>query len=285
LVTGRTHSIGLVVPDLVHPFFAVVAKGLAHALRKKGYSLLIASSEEDPALEQEALEQMRARRVDALVIASAQLTGESFRRLEEQKMPFILVDRQFKGQAANFVGVDDELIGRIATEHLMEQGCRRIAHIRGPEISTALGRLEGYQSALTGKRICACPELVVMNRSGDVDAAASGREAMRRLLALKPRPDGVFCFNDPAALGAMRAILEAGLRVPDDIAVVGCGNTNYADLLRVPLSSVDQASDQIGDRAARLAVTLIDSPPPVRNRKVLLEPKLVARASSLRKDK
>lgn len=104
LVTGRSFSVGLVVPDLVHPFFAEVAKGLSKILRKKGYSLLIASSEEDPELEQQELDMMLARRVDALVVASAQWTVESFRRIEEQKTPYVLIDRQFAGLAANFVG-------------------------------------------------------------------------------------------------------------------------------------------------------------------------------------
>lgn len=282
LVTGRTFSVGLVVPDLVHPFFAEVAKGLSKILRKKGYSLLIASSEEDAELEQQEIEMMLARHVDALVVASAQWTVESFRRIEEQKIPYVLIDRQFAGLAANFVGVDDEAVGGLATTHLLAQGCRRIAHIRGPELSTGLGRLEGYRRALAKEGLAPLPGYVVMGRSVDNLSDASGHEAMRRLLAMDPRPDGVFCYNDPTAMGAMKAILEAGLRVPADIAVVGAGNVNYAGLLRVPLSSIDQHSDDIGERAAKLALSLVDAKAPVRPRTVLLEPDLVARASSLR---
>jgi LacI family transcriptional regulator len=282
LVTGRTHSIGFVAPDLVHPFFAEVAKGLAHAVRSRGYGLLIASSEEDPELEQQALQQMVARRVDVLIVASVHGRPDGFRKLEEQKTAFILIDRQIPGLAANFVGVDDEAVGRIATEHLIEQGCRRIAHIRGPDISTATRRLQGYRQALTRHKMKSLIGYVVMSRSADAHAAAAGYEAMRELLALRPPPDGVFCFNDSIATGALRALGEAGLAVPSDVAVVGCGNNNYADLMKVPLSSVDQASDQIGERAAKLALSVIESKASAKPRTVVLQPSLVARASSLR---
>ncbi len=106
---------------------------------------------------------------------------------------------------------------------------------------------------------------------------------MRHLLSLDPRPDGVFCYNDPTAMGALKAILDAGLRVPQDVAVIGCGNVLYAELLRVPLSSIDQDSSAIGERAAKLALGLVESKTPVRPKSVLLEPKLIVRESSKRK--
>jgi LacI family transcriptional regulator len=104
---------------------------------------------------------------------------------------------------------------------------------------------------------------------------------MTELLRLDPRPDGVFCYNDPTAMGAMKAILAAGLRIPQDVAVVGCGNVVYADFLRVPLTSVDQDSHSIGEQAANLALSLIEAKTPVRPRTVLLTPKLVIRESSV----
>ncbi len=282
LVTGRTCMIGLVVPDLVHAFFAEVAKGLSRVLRKKGYSLVISSSEEDPELEQQEIDQLLARRVDALVIASTQWTVESFRRIEEQKTPYVLIDRRFVGLVANFVGVDDEQVGMLATEHLIQVGCQRIAHIRGPEISTALGRLEGYRRALTQHGLSVLPGYLVAGKSGDDASDVSGYHAMRQLLRLEPRPDGVFCYNDPTAMGGLKAILEASLRIPDDVAVIGCGNLKYAELLRVPLSSIDQDSTLIGERAAKLALSLVEAKSPVRPRTILLEPRLVARQSTAR---
>lgn len=121
-----------------------------------------------------------------------------------------------------------------------------------------------------------------MGRSVDNLSDTSGHEAMLRLLELQPRPDGVFCYNDPTAMGAMKAILDGGLRVPEDVAVIGAGNVNYAGLLRVPLSSIDQHSDSIGERAGKLALSLVESKTAVRPRTVLLDPGLVVRASSAR---
>lgn len=281
LVTGRTFTVGLVVPDLVHPFFGELAKGLSSFLRKRDYSLILASSEEDPDLEAQEIARLLARRLDAIVIASAQTSVASFRRIEQQKTPYVLVDRRFAGLEANFAGVDDEAVGELATEHLISVGCRRIAHIRGPRISTAAGRLEGYRRALARNGLIPEPGYVPDITSGDDDSEARGRKAMRKLLDREPRPDGIFCYNDPTAMGAMNEILDAGLRIPQDIAVIGCGNVHYDASLRVPLSSIDQRSAALGERAARLALDLIESK--IRRPKtILLEPKLVARASTRR---
>jgi LacI family transcriptional regulator len=283
LVTGRTLSIGLVVPDLVYPFFSEMAKGLSSELRKKGYSLLISSSEENQRLEREEIDHLLARHVDALIIASTQLTVESFRRIEERKRPFVLVDRCFASMPANFVGVNDVEVGNLATEHLISVGCRRIAHIRGSEVSTSVGRLAGYRKAMARHGIEVPEGYIQTAGAGDGAGDISGHEAMLRLLSLDPRPDGVFCINDPTAIGALKAILDRGLRVPQDIAVIGCGNVRHAELVRVPLSSVDQDSAGIGRQAATLALSLVQSkgekPLP---KTILLAPKLVARESTRR---
>jgi LacI family transcriptional regulator len=281
LVTGRTYTVGLVVPDLVHPFFAEVAKGISSCLRKSGYSLILASSEEDPELEAEEISRLLARHLDAIVIASTQWSVASFRAIEERNTPYVLVDRRFAGLEANFVGVDDEAVGELATEHLISVGCRRIAHIRGPQVSTAAGRLEGYRRALARNNLGPVPNYVPAAVSGDEDSQTLGRKAMRQLLKLDPKPDGVFCYNDPTAMAAMNVILEAGLRIPEDIAIIGCGNVHYDPSLRVPLSSVDQQCAAIGERAAKLALNLIESKG-VRPKTMLLEPKVVARASTKR---
>src|ERR1039458_5660602 len=183
LVTGRTYSAGLIVPDLMHPFFAEVATGLSDVLRRKNYSLLISSSQGDPDLERQEIKRLLSRRLDALMIASTQWTVESFRRIEEQKVPYVLIDRAFLGMPANFVGVDDIAVGRLATEHLISVGCLKIAHIRGPATSTALGRMEGYHQALAHHDLSQFQGYVLAGRSADVDSWISGHEAMKKLLA------------------------------------------------------------------------------------------------------
>ncbi len=283
LSTGRTSTVGLVVPDLLHPFFAQIATTLSAQLRKRHYGLIISSSEEDPDLEREEIEQLLARRVDVLLVASSQWTMEGFRHIEEQKVPYVLLDRRFAGLDANFVGVDDEAVGRLATTHLVQQGCRRIAHIRGPEVSTALGRLQGYKQALAAKGRAPLPgHIVAIGTSGDHLGELGGYRGAKVLLAGNTPPDGIFCFNDPIALGAMRAILDAGLRIPEDIAVVGCGNLSYSDFLRVPLTTIDQNSQSIGEHAAALALALAESRKTPRPRSLIVAPRLVVRASSQR---
>jgi LacI family transcriptional regulator len=282
LVTGRTYSAGLIVPDLMNPFFAEVATGLSDVLRRKNYSLLISSSQGDPDLERQEIKRLLSRRLDALMIASTQWTVESFRRIEEQKVPYVLIDRAFLGMPANFVGVDDIAVGRLATEHLISAGCRRIAHIRGAATSTAVGRLKGYYQALARNDLSQFQGYVLAGRSTDVDSWISGNEAMQKLLALDPRPDGVFCYNDPITIGVIDAILESGLRVPEDIAVIGCGNLHFDKSLRVPLSSVDQQSRTIGERAGKLVLSLIEAKVAPQPKSIMLEPAIVARHSTQR---
>jgi len=219
--------------------------------------------------------------VDGLIIASAQSNGRRmlFRNLRKRKVPFVLIDRMLPGLDAHFVGVRDEEIGALATRHLVEQGCRRIAHIRGPAISTGTGRLRGYRRALAEAGLRAGPEYVVSGEHSD----ASGYKAMIQLLGLDQRPDGVFCFNDPVAAGAIKAILAAGLDVPGDIAVIGAGNVHYSDLLRIPLSTVDQSCSLLGETAAQVLIRSIESDGPLPPERILLPPQLVIRDSTRRR--
>jgi LacI family transcriptional regulator len=280
LVTGRSRVVALIVPDLVHPFFAEVAKGLSAVLRRKAYSLVISSSEEDPALEQKEIEHLLARGVDALIIASVQTSAQGFRRIEERHTPYVLIDRKFDGLAANFIGVDDELVGRLATAHLIEAGCRRIAHIAGSGVSSAIGRLEGYKRTLKKHGLSAPADLVVSRAHGDDLGDVTGYEAMQRLLALQPRPDGVFCYNDPTAMGAMLAILDHGLKIPNDVAVVGCGDVHYSKFLRIPLTTISQQTEEMGRKAGQLALSLVNAKGAARARTILLKPRLEVRQST-----
>ena len=281
LSTGRTYVVGLIVPDLVHAFFAELANGLSGVLREQGYGLILSSSKEDPNLEKQEIEEMLARRVDVLLVASCQQSPENFARIKKQTTPYVLIDRTFEGYAANFVGNDDLLIGEMATQHLIDLGRRRIAHIGGPRVSTSLGRMEGYRRCLAQHGIDVPSEYLATRPLGDVGGHLTGFQSMQSLLRLDPRPDAVFCFNDPAAVGAMQAILEAGLRIPQDIALVGCGNLPYSQYLRVPLTSVDQNSYKLGEEAAKLALGIRRTKKAGRSQSILLAPKLVVRESTV----
>ena len=217
------------------------------------------------------------------MIASSCASSAAFERIRNQGPPFVLLDRRFPDLDANFVGVDDEAVGVLATEHLIAVGCKRIAHLRGPGNSPGKGRLKGYLDTLAKHKMRSWPGYVSTERMGDVQSRESAVELMRQLLALDPRPDGVFCYNDPMAMGAMHAILDAGLRIPEDIAVIGSGNLHYDTELRVPLSSIDQQTELIGKRTAGLILSLLESKSRPRNKTIVLQPQLVVRASTERK--
>ena len=283
LVTGRTNLLGFVVPDLLHSFFSEIVRGVSSALQNTEYTLVTTSSEQDPKREKQAVEQFIARRVDVLLVASAQWTVEMFRRVEEAGIPYILIDRSFAGLAAHFIGVNDDEVGALATRHLAEVGCKRIAHIGGSELSPVVGRMEGYKRTLLKLGLPSDPELIYNVEHVEELGDATGYQATKKLLALSPRPDGIFCYNDAIAYGAISAVLDADLRVPEDVAIVGCGNILYNKFLKIPLTSVDQQTAQIGQRAGKLALQLIEAGEPVPPQRILLEPKLILRQSTQRK--
>ena len=282
LVTGRSYLVGLVVPDLLHPFFAEIARSLAEVLRQSGYYLIVSSSDEDPDLEEIEINHLLARRLDTLIIASCRTTVDLFFHIEKRHTPYILIDRCLPGLSTNFVGVDDESVGMLATKHLIEIGCKKIAHICGPEISPGIRRMEGYKRALAQAGMRVIDDYIITQRKGDIGTKQGGAEAMRQLLNMEPRPDGLFCFNDPLAMGAMNYALDHGVRIPEDLAVVGCGNLHYDDSLRVPLSSIDQHSRKIGEEAARITLRILNSKVPPRPETLVLRPELIVRESTRR---
>jgi LacI family transcriptional regulator len=279
LVTRRTYTIGLLLPDVRHPFFADIAKAVVEAVRARGYHVIISYFEEDPKLEAIEAESLVARQVDGLIVASAQpRESDLFRHIREREVPFVLIDRPVAGSHASFVGADNEAIGRIATEHLIAQGCQRIAHLRGPEIGIATARMTGYRKALAKHKLSMPAEYVVEARYDD----DMGYRAMQTLLERNPLPDGVVCYNDPVAIGAIKAILESGLKVGPDIAVVGAGNVRYSEVLAVPLTTVDQGTVAIGKHASQILMQQISSKRARRPKTILIPPQLVIRKSTAR---
>jgi len=285
LATGRTFLIGMIVPDLMHPFFAAIAKALARNLRQKGYSLVLSSSDEDPELELQEIETLLARRIDTLVLASSQhaKSNSISRRLKDANVTHLLLDRPLRGLNSHFIGSDDQAIGRLATEHLIERGYRRIAHIGIPNISPGSGRLIGYKSTLKrhGHKIAA--NRVVTVESGDERGEECGYAAMHKLMALKPRPDAVFCYNDIIASGAQRAMLEAGLSVPGDIALMGVSNLaglSFWHTLQVPLTTVDQDVPRLAAEITQQILELQDRHAAAPPKKTFVPLKLVVREST-----
>ncbi len=279
LAGGRTYSIGLVVPDLVHPFFAEVAKGLGSIARESERVLLLGSSEDDPAIEKLEIDALLQRGVDALLIASCQRRFQPI-SAPGRTTPCVLVDRDFARSKLHYVGSDDLRVGEIATAHLIEIGRKRLAHIGSENISTGRDRLRGFRRAIQLHRLTVPEDRILVRERFEESSDRAGYEAMKQLLVHDCPPDAVFCYNDLSAIGAMAAAADAGLRIPKDIAFVGCGNFRYAKYLRVPLTSIEQSAQSIGAAAGKLALELIASYPG-KNRRILLKPSLVIRSSTV----
>jgi LacI family transcriptional regulator len=180
---------------------------------------------------------------------------------------------------AHYVGWDQPGYGTLAVEHLIEQGCTSIAYIRYPPIDSGPARADGFLPALKRHGLTVPNSYLVSAAEGD----GLGYDAMRKLLRLDPRPDGVACHNDPVAAQAIRAILDAGLRIPHDVAVIGVGNILYSDLLRVSLSTIDQRATLTGQRAGELLLRLMRSRRRLLPREISITPKLLVRESTMRK--
>lgn len=280
LAAGRTFTVGLVVPDLVQPFFAELAKSISGVLRESNRALILASSEDDPEIEHHEIRTLLSRGIDVLLLASCQPNLRNFYDLTDQRTPYILLDRNFPHLAANFVGIDDFRAGEIATAHLIDIGRRHIAHIGGKRIHPSLERCRGYRSALEKYGIHVPREYVVMHAALDEKGESIGYRCMQKLLSLDNPPDAVFCYNDLAAIGAMHAADEAGYNIPKEIAFVGCGNVGYSDYLRHPLTSICESIPELGRQAGELALSLDrDSSQPPQT--LLLEPRLIVRESTI----
>lgn len=285
LATGRTGLIGMIVPDLMHPFFAAIAKHMSRNLREKAYSLVISSSEDDPQLELEEVETLLARRVDVLVLASSQPSKNCpvFRRIKDVGVPYVLLDRPVSGLSAPFIGSDNEAIGKVATEYLIDRGYGNVGFIGVRASGMGSGRLKGYKAALKGRGQAVHEELVELVESADERGEECGYAAMQRLLHRLVHPRAVFCLNDILALGALKAALDANLAIPQDVAILGV--SNLADLslwhsFHVPISSVDQNVQEIAKRAAEVVIRVLDTTGQPVPKRSLVPFKLVERTST-----
>jgi LacI family transcriptional regulator len=281
LRTGQTFMMGLIVPSMGDAYLCDVSRGISQAIRSAGFGLVVCPSQEDPELEQQQIELLLSRQVDALIIVSMEESAPFLEELSKgQTAPLIFVNRRFPGATGNFVSIHEEQVGRIACEHLIACGCRRIAYLRGPH--TAIGdlRYAGFREALSDAGLAFHAELVVDAMGADTAEYRRGYDGMLRLLGGRGRPDGVMAYSDMIALGAMDASLSSGIKIPDGIAFVGSGNDTKLCEMRVPLSSVAISGQEVGLKAGRMALRLVAKSDGPGARKVLVSPKLIVRDSS-----
>ena len=223
---------------------------------RHGYSLILAASNDEPEREIAAVEMLRSKRVDAVIVTSSWVGALHQERLGAAGVPVILLNSHSQQQAPHTfsVRVDDRHGGCLATAHLIDLGHRRIAHVAGPAgHSPSAGRLDGYLAALAEARLPFDPALVI---PGD-GRFGGGEAALTALRDLTPRPTAVFCYNDMTAIGLLRAARQAGLRIPDDLAVVGFDDIPIAAYVSPALTTVAQPKFELGQRAMAMAMALM----------------------------
>jgi LacI family transcriptional regulator len=246
---GRTHTVGVIVPDIANPFFGDLARWLEDALFEADHSAIICNSDGDPRKEARYLDVLRAKQADGLLLIAASQPSERLRELVEGGPPTIVIDRELGDLPVSQVMVANHDGGRQAGQHLLELGHRDVAVIAGPgNLGTSARRLEGFDEALAGAGISLRPSRIAR---GDF-RAASGRAAMERLLAGRRRPSAVFAENDLMALGALGAAHAAGLDVPSDLSIVGFDGIAFGADVTPPLTTVMQPTADVAAAAVEL---------------------------------
>lgn len=271
-----TKVVGVIVTDISNPVFGKMVKGIEAAIKEKAYSILIGNTDEKYEREQEAISNMISKGVDGVIITPTQHDSASLEMLRKTNIPFILMGRKFKDYAANYVVCDDFRGGFIAGEHLVGRGHSKIIFINGPRhISSSREREEGFVKALSAHQLTPIAIYYIIPEINE------GYLTMKRLLDAPYDFTGVFCFDDYTAFGVIKAIKEKGKRVPEDIAVLGYDNTEFAEVLDNGLSSVDFNQYRTGELAAEHIMDIIEENVSKDNivKQVILEPSLVVRGS------
>jgi LacI family transcriptional regulator len=280
LRAGRSRTIGLLVLDAANPFFADVSRGAEEAAARAGLAVILCNSGQDATKESSYLNLMAEQRVQGLLLTPVDADPIRLSRLVERGMPVVLLDRRAEGAGMCSVSVDDVSGGELAVSHLLEMGHERVAFIGGPTtIAQVKDRLQGARNALA--RAGRDPDSLVCITTTSMTVAA-GREAGERLggLPVKRRPTAAFCGNDLLALGLLQEMIRQGLNVPNDVAIVGYDDIEFAAAAAVPLTSVRQPRHLLGKTAADLLLEETQDPQNHIHRQIEFEPDLVVRAST-----
>jgi LacI family transcriptional regulator, galactose operon repressor len=270
-----TRTIGLIIPDIQNPFFTSVVRGIEDVLQADGYTLLLGNTDDNQERERVYLSTLRAEGVAGIILVTADGRTPELRRLLKAKVPLIVIDRVPPGLNVDAVTVANSEGAREATAHLIALGHRRIGFIGGPaHLSTASERQAGFEGALRAAGYASAPELI---KYGDF-RQTGGYRAMLELLSLAEPPTAVFITNNLMTLGALQAIHERGLSIPDDIGIISFDDMSWATSLQPPLTAVAQPTYDLGAAAAELLLARMREPDrPVR--RVVLNTQLMIRSS------
>ncbi len=281
LRVGRSASIGLVVLDVRNPFFTDIARGAEDAAAQVGLSVILGNSDESVDRETAYLDLFEQQRVAGVLISPYGDITARLHRLRERGIPAVLVDRRSADATFSSVSVDDRAGGRMAVEHLIAQGRRRIAFVGGPMIDQVSDRLEGARAA-----VAVNPDVTLEVIETDGLSVIEGRTAGQSIVArpgAAARPDAIFAANDLIAMGVLQALMMQGvdIAVPGEIALIGYDDIDFASAAVVPLSSIRQPAQLIGQTAVEIMLEE-SGRPDAEPRQVVFQPELVVRASSRR---
>ncbi|MEO7990307.1 MAG: LacI family DNA-binding transcriptional regulator [Chryseolinea sp.] len=283
LRNGKSNILGIIVPTADRSFFSSVVRGIEEIATTARYNVMICQTYDNYEKEVATVQALLNARVDGVIASFAKETQDfsHFSKIKDRGIPLIFFDRSNDELEVSHVVIDDFLGGYKATEHLIQQGCKRIAHFTNTrKISIYKDRLRGYREALLANGLIYDESLVVESNLQLED----GRNSMLQLLKMRDMPDGVFSASAFGAVGALQVSKEKGIKVPEQIAIVGFSNEIFTSFTDPTLSTIEQHSKRIGNAAAEIFLEEIsDDNTKFIPQKIVLKPELIIRQSSLRK--
>ncbi len=280
LKNKRSNVIGVIVPEIKHDFFSSAISGIEEVAYHSGYIILVCQSNESYEREVVNTTALMQQRVAGLIVSISQNTrnGNHFKSLINMGIPLVFFDRACSDISASKVIIDDSKSAFKAVSYLIERGRKKIAHFSGPKVlKICEQRLKGYKDALKKANIPINSKLIRFGGLHELD----GYNSMDALIKENIIPDSVFAVNDPVAIGAFQRIKEAGLKIPEDIAIVGFSNNKTSSLVEPSITTVDQPSFEMGKKASEILIEMIEKKETKKNRKTLvLEARLIVRNST-----
>jgi LacI family transcriptional regulator len=272
----KTYTIGYVIPDIANPFFASIAQSIERSARKLKYSVLVSDTEENTEIESQTLKLFSERKVDGLIISPVGQYYEHINDIIKKNVPVVLIDRYFADTKIPFVTSDNYQGAFSAVSHMINNGHEKIACIQGlSNTMPNIERVRGYQEALKKNKLDVIDELIV----GDSFGEANGYIETKILLKKKERPTAIFAVSNLISLGALRALNEENLRVPEDMSLISFDDQPYSNFLATPMTSVAQQSSEIGFVATKLLIDIIESKREFEPNGIFLPTKLIIRKS------
>jgi len=272
----RSGTLGLILADVLNPFFTQVIHSIEDVAYQSNNSLFLCNSDENPERERFYLELMQSQRIDGIILLPVTGSGAVLSPLLRHDVPVVCLDRRVDDVDLDSVLVDNVAGATMAVAHLVALGHRRIGYIGGRLVTPGIERLAGFRRALEMHGLVEHPELI---RQGDSKQESGYKETLA-LLALDMPPSAIFAINNPMSLGVMAAIKERGLRIPEDISVIGFDDAPWSGLLNPPLTTIAQPTDALGTAAARLLLERIEGRDGGATRHIVLQPHLIERAST-----